>query len=49
MGVQSEDLPLSTWLIAPTSTGCPRGTAALRELNRLRAALLGAPADVDTP
>lgn len=42
-------LLLDALVIALAATDRPRASAALRELNRLRAAMLGAPADVDTP
>jgi DNA-binding MurR/RpiR family transcriptional regulator len=42
-------LLLDALVIALAATDRPRATTALRELNRLRAALLGRPADVDTP
>nr|MDQ3764019.1 MurR/RpiR family transcriptional regulator [Actinomycetota bacterium] len=35
--------------VALAAADRPRATTALRELNRLRAALLGSPADVDAP
>ena len=42
-------LLIEALVIALAATDRPRATSALRELNRLRAALLGTPTDVDTP
>ncbi|MGH4023568.1 MAG: MurR/RpiR family transcriptional regulator [Pseudonocardiaceae bacterium] len=42
-------LLLDALVIALAATDRPRATTALRELNRLRAALLGTPTDVDSP
>lgn len=42
-------LLLDALVVALAAANRPRATTALRELNRLRAALLGTPADVDNP
>ncbi|MGH3911578.1 MAG: MurR/RpiR family transcriptional regulator [Pseudonocardiaceae bacterium] len=42
-------LLLDALVVALAATDRSRATSALRELNRIRAALLGAPTDVDTP
>ncbi len=42
-------LLLDALAVALAAADRPRATTALRELNRLRAALLGSPADVDAP